>query len=195
MKKIGLYFGTFNPIHKGHLTLGNYFAQNTDLNEVWFVVTPQNPFKQNDILLEDHHRLEMVRLAIEDQPYLKVSEIEFDRPRPSYTIDTIRHLIKQDSKTSFVLLMGEDNILHFDQWKGYLSILEQIEIYVYPRKHEGPIPMIFQNHEKIRLINAPKLAFASEKIRKKIEEGSSVQSLMPKKSWSYLEEMGFYKTR
>ena len=195
MKKIGLYFGTFNPIHKGHLTLGNYFAQNTDLNEVWFVVTPQNPFKQNDILLKDHHRLEMVRLAIEDQTSLKVSEVEFDRPRPSYTIDTIRYLIKQDSKTSFVLLMGEDNILHFDQWKGYQSILEQIEIYVYPRKHEGPIPLIFQNHEKIRLINAPKLAFASENIRKKIEEGNSVQSLMPKNSWSYLEEMGFYKTR
>jgi nicotinate-nucleotide adenylyltransferase len=195
VKKIGLYFGTFNPIHKGHLTLGNYFAQNTDLNEVWFVVTPQNPFKQNDILLKDHHRLEMVRLAIEDQTSLKVSEVEFDRPRPSYTIDTIRYLIKQDSKTSFVLLMGEDNILHFDQWKGYQSILEQIEIYVYPRKHEGPIPLIFQNHEKIRLINAPKLAFASENIRKKIEEGNSVQSLMPKNSWSYLEEMGFYKTR
>lgn len=195
MKKIGLYFGTFNPIHKGHLTLGNYFAQNTDLNEVWFVVTPQNPFKQNDILLKDHHRLEMVRLAIKDQTSLKVSEVEFDRPRPSYTIDTIRYLIKQDSKTSFVLLMGEDNILHFDQWKGYQSILEQIEIYVYPRKHEGPIPLIFQNHEKIRLINAPKLAFASENIRKKIEEGNSVQSLMPKNSWSYLEEMGFYKTR
>jgi len=195
VKKIGLYFGTFNPIHKGHLTLGNYFAQNTDLNEVWFVVTPQNPFKQNDILLKDHHRLEMVRLAIKDQTSLKVSEVEFDRPRPSYTIDTIRYLIKQDSKTSFVLLMGEDNILHFDQWKGYQSILEQIEIYVYPRKHEGPIPLIFQNHEKIRLINAPKLAFASENIRKKIEEGNSVQSLMPKNSWSYLEEMGFYKTR
>ena len=94
MKKIGLYFGTFNPIHKGHLALGNYFAENTDLDQVWFVVSPQNPFKVNDLLLEDQHRLKMVRLAVIDKPHLKVSDVEFSIPKPSYTIHTLEHLFK-----------------------------------------------------------------------------------------------------
>ncbi|MEK9612682.1 MAG: nicotinate (nicotinamide) nucleotide adenylyltransferase [Flavobacteriaceae bacterium] len=193
MKKIGLYFGTFNPIHRGHLILGNYFVDHTDLDEVWFVVTPQNPFKQNDELLEDHHRLKMVQLAIENIPKLKVSNVEFSLPQPNYTIDTLTYLLRNKPDLYFVLLMGEDNLAQFDQWKGYEQILEQVELYVYPRNHQLALSEKLLSHDKIKLIQAPKLDFASERIRKFLQSGISVESLMPPVSWDYLEEMGFYK--
>ena len=136
MKKVGLYFGSFNPIHNGHLALGNYFARHTDLNEVWFVVSPQNPFKVGDVILEDHHRLEMVRLALEDQTNLFISDIEFSLSKPSYTINTIEHLVKINPKKQFVLLMGEDNLIHFQEWKKNQQILALVQAYVYPRNYK-----------------------------------------------------------
>ena len=193
MKKIGLYFGTFNPIHKGHLTLGNYFSNNTDLDEVWFVVTPQNPFKANDTLLKDSHRLEMVRLAVEDQINLKVSDIEFSLPKPSYTIDTLEYLVNLHPTLQFSLLMGEDNLIHFDKWKRHQDILNLVQLCVYPRKHKVVIPEIILKHEKIQVVNAPKLGFASENIIKILSEGKSVKSLMPIASWTYLNSKNFYK--
>jgi|TARA_B110000285_G_scaffold221329_1_gene274134 nicotinate-nucleotide adenylyltransferase len=193
VKKIGLYFGTFNPIHKGHLTLGNYFSKHTDLDEVWFVVTVQNPFKANDALLEDNHRLKMVRLALEDQNNLKVCAIEFSLPTPSYTIDTLDHIVKMYPNEQFVLLMGEDNLIYFDKWKKYQRILDLVQLYVYPRKHEIAVPEAIIKHYKIQVVNAPKLDFASENIRRILSEGNSAEALMPPGSWEYLNEKGFYK--
>jgi len=193
MKKIGLYFGSFNPIHKGHLSLGNYFSQQTGLNEVWFVVSPQNPFKVNQVMLEGQHRLEMVRLAVENQSRLKVIDVEFLLPTPNYTIDTLEYLNENHPNDQFVLLMGEDNLIHFDQWKEYRRILDLVQIYVYPRTHEIGFPESLLHHEKIQLVNAPKLDFASKNIRKILQEGKSVESLMPHASWVYLKKNSFYK--
>ena len=192
MKKIGLYFGTFNPIHKGHLALGNYFAENTDLDQVWFVVSPQNPFKVNDLLLEDQHRLKMVRLAVIDQPHLKVSDVEFSIPKPSYTIQTLEHLFKIHPEKQFVLLMGQDNLNHFNQWKQYEKILALLTIYVYPRNEKIVAKQKLQ-HKKIKLLDAPPLDYASTDIRKILQQGKSVEELMPHASWIYLKEKGFYK--
>ena len=192
MKKIGLYFGTFNPIHKGHLALGNYFAENTDLDQVWFVVSPQNPFKVNDLLLEDQHRLEMVRLAVIDQPHLKVSDVEFSIPKPSYTIHTLEHLFQIHPEKQFVLLMGQDNLNHFNQWKQYEKILALLTIYVYPRNEKIVTKQKLQ-HKKIKLMDAPQLDYASTAIRKILKQGKSVEELMPHASWIYLKEKGFYK--
>ena len=192
MKKIGLYFGTFNPIHKGHLALGNYFAENTDLDQVWFVVSPQNPFKVNDLLLEDQHRLEMVRLAVIDQPHLKVSDVEFSIPKPSYTIHTLEHLFQIHPEKQFVLLMGQDNLNRFNRWKQYEKILALLTIYVYPRNEKIVAKQKLQ-HKKIKLMDAPQLDYASTAIREILKQGKSVEKLMPHASWLYLKEKGFYK--
>src|SRR5260221_8604827 len=130
--KVGLFFGSFNPVHIGHTAVADYLVDNTDLGEVWFVVTPQNPFKPSSSLLDDSERLELVTLAIENHPKLKVSDIEFNLPKPSYTINTINHLIIKYPHHEFVLIMGEDNLGSFDQWKDYEDILKQRMIYVYP---------------------------------------------------------------
>lgn len=193
MKKIGLYFGSFNPIHNGHLALGNHFARRTDLNDVWFVVSPQNPFKVGDVILEDHHRLEMVRLALEDQKNLFISNIEFSLSKPSYTINTIEHLVKINPEKQFVLLMGEDNLIHFQDWKKNQQILALVQVYVYPRNHEISHSNLSFRHEKIKLVNAPKLDYSSKNIRKVLREGESVKDLIPYASWAYLEKNRFYK--
>ena len=117
MKKIGLYFGSFNPIHNGHIAIGNYFIENTDLYEIMFIVSPQNPFKENDELLGQQHRLNMVQQALIAFPKLICSDIEFTLPKPNYTIETINHLINSQSKVSFSLIIGEDNLVNFNKWK------------------------------------------------------------------------------
>lgn len=193
MKKVGLYFGSFNPIHNGHLALGNYFARHTDLNEVWFVVSPQNPFKVGNVILEDHHRLEMVRLALEDQANLFISDIEFSLSKPSYTINTIEHLVKINPKKQFVLLMGEDNLIHFQEWKKNQQILALVQAYVYPRNYKILRSSLSFEHKKIKLVKAPKLDYSSKNIRKILREGKSVKDLIPNASWTYLEKNGFYK--
>jgi nicotinate-nucleotide adenylyltransferase len=174
------------------LALGNYFAENTDLDQVWFVVSPQNPFKVNDLLLEDQHRLKMVRLAVIDQPHLKVSDVEFSIPKPSYTIHTLEHLFKIHPEKQFVLLMGQDNLNHFNQWKQYEKILALLTIYVYPRNEKIVAKQKLQ-HKKIKLMDAPQLDYASTDIRKILQQGKSVEELMPHASWIYLKEKGFYK--
>ncbi|MDG1023547.1 MAG: nicotinate (nicotinamide) nucleotide adenylyltransferase [Flavobacteriaceae bacterium] len=193
MNKIGLYFGTFNPIHKGHLALGNYFAEHTDLDQVWFVVSPQNPFKVKDSLLEDQHRLELVRLALKDQPNLNVNDVEFSLPKPSYTIHTLEHLVQIHPDKQFVLLMGEDNLEHFDQWKQSQRIVELVQVYVYPRSHEVDVPKTSPTHKRIQFVKAPKLAYSSTEIRKILKEGKSAAALIPSASWVYLNKKGFYK--
>lgn len=193
MKKIGLYFGTFNPIHIGHLILANHFAETTDIDEVWFVVTPQNPMKKKDSILGNRQRLELVYRATKDYPKLHPSDIEFELPIPNYTINSLTLLEEKHPNKHFTLLMGEDNLVNFPKWKNYDLILERYELYVYPRHCERPIPEQLQDHPKINLIDAPKIELSSSAIRTAIKKGQNVQPLLPPESWSYLDEMNFYK--
>ena len=193
MKKIGLYFGTFNPIHIGHLILANHFAETTDLDEVWFVVTPQNPMKRKDSILDNHHRLELVYKATYDYPKLRPSDIEFGLPMPNYTINSLTHLEEKHPDKQFVLLMGEDNLVSFPKWKNYELILDRYELYVYPRKTDRTIPKQFQNNPKINLIDAPQIELSSSAIRKAIKANQNIRPLLPPESWLYLDEMNFYK--
>jgi len=193
MKKIGLYFGTFNPIHIGHLILANHFAETTDLDEVWLVVTPQNPMKRKDSILDNHHRLELVYKATYDYPKLRPSDIEFGLPMPNYTINSLTHLEEKHPDKQFVLLMGEDNLVSFPKWKNYELILDRYELYVYPRKTDRTIPKPFQNNPKINLINAPQIELSSSAIRKAIKANQNIRPLLPPESWLYLDEMNFYK--
>jgi nicotinate-nucleotide adenylyltransferase len=193
MKKIGLYFGTFNPIHIGHLILANHFAETTDLDQVWLVVTPQNPMKRKDSILDNHHRLELVYKATYDYPKLRPSDIEFGLPMPNYTINSLTHFEEKHPDKQFVLLMGEDNLVSFPKWKNYELILERYELYVYPRKTDRTIPKQFQNNPKINLIDAPQIELSSSAIRKAIIANQNIRPLLPPESWLYLDEMNFYK--
>ena len=193
MEKIGLFFGSFNPIHIGHLILANHFAENSDLDKVWMVVTPQNPFKQKKRLLANYHRLELVYKATLDSPFVQPSDIEFKLPTPNYTSTTLIHLEEKYPTKEFVLIMGEDNLQSFPKWKNHEVILERHEIYVYPRIKEGKIIDSLLSHPKIQLIKAPRIELSSSMIRQMIKEGKNVRPLMPFESWKYLTEMNFYK--
>jgi len=191
--KIGLYFGTFNPIHIGHLIIANYMVEFSDLDEVWLVVTPHNPLKKENALLKSYHRLAMVRIAVEEYPKLKASNIEFDLPQPSYTVNTLAHLEEKYPEPDFCLIVGEDNLKNFHKWKSYEMIIERYFIYVYPRTSEGSIDHQFLGHEKIRIINAPIMQLSSTFIRKSIKEGKDIRPMLPENVWQYLDEMNFYK--
>lgn len=192
-KKIGLFFGSFNPIHVGHMTLANHLVEYTNMDEVWLVVTPHNPHKKKKTLLDDVHRLAMVRIAVEDYPKLKVSTVEFDLPQPNYTVNTLAHLEEQYPGQDFCLIMGEDNLKSFHKWKNYEVILENYDLYVYPRISESVIPEPFQDHPKIHRIAAPIMELSSTFIRKSIQEGKNVRPMLPHAVWQYLDEMHFYK--
>jgi len=194
-KKIGLYFGTFNPIHVGHLAIANHMVEFSDLDEVWMVVTPHNPHKKKSTLLDDHHRLSMVRIALEEYPNLKASDIEFNLPQPNYTVNTLVHLEEQYPEYSFCLIMGEDNLKSFHKWKNYAVILNGYELYVYPRVSEGVIENQFSEHPKINRVKAPIMEISSTFIRKGISEGKNIRPLLPHKVWQYLDEMNFYKAK
>ncbi len=191
--KIGLYFGTFNPIHIGHMILANHLSQFTNLDQVWFVVTPLNPFKKKSSLLADHHRLQMVRIAVEDFPKLKASNIEFGLPQPNYTVNTLAHLYDKYPDYHFSLIMGEDNLQNFHKWKNYETILKNHEIYVYPRVYENKEKSIFHQHDKIHFVNAPVVEISSTFIRKSIQNKKDVRVLLPQTVAIYCEEMNFYK--
>ncbi|MCX2681298.1 nicotinate (nicotinamide) nucleotide adenylyltransferase [Galbibacter sp. EGI 63066] len=194
MKKVGLYFGTFNPIHVGHLVLANHMVEFTDLDEVWLVVTPHNPLKKKRTLLEDHHRLEMVYKATEGYDKLKPSNIEFDLPQPNYTINTLVHLREKHPDHSFSLLMGEDNLTSFHKWKNHDMILAHYNIYVYPRIHKNSgVKSEFQDHSKIKKVEAPIMEVSSTFIRKSIAKGKNVKPLLPPDVWEYIDLMNFYK--
>ena len=191
--KVGLYFGTFNPIHIGHLTIANYLVEHSDLDQVWFVVTPQSPFKKKSSLLDDHQRLEMVYLATKDYDKLRPSDIEFGLKQPNYTIDTLTYLFEKFPKHEFSLIMGEDNLKSFHKWKNYEQILENHEILVYPRLSDDKTENTFEDHPKIFNISAPIMELSSTFIRKNIKAGKNVRPMLPDKVWHYIDEMNFYK--
>ncbi len=191
--KIGLYFGTFNPIHVGHLTIANHLQQHSDLDQVWFVVTPLSPFKKKSSLLDNHQRLEMVYRATKDYDYLRPSDIEFGLKQPNYTIDTLTYLGEKFPEHQFSLIMGEDNLKSFHKWKNYELILEDYSIFVYPRISKGKTESQFKHHPKITHVDAPIMELSSTFIRNEIKSGNNICPMLPENVWEYLDEMNFYK--
>jgi nicotinate-nucleotide adenylyltransferase len=190
--QVGLYFGSFNPIHIGHLAIAGYFAQFTELDEVWFVVSPHNPFKVKKSLLKGYHRLALVRAAIEDCTYLKASDIEFGLPQPSYTAHTLACLEEKYPQHEFRLIMGSDSLETFTKWRNAEFMLERYRIMVFPRLgHSGGElrlhPSVFWAEA------APQIELSSTRIRTAIAEGKDVRCFMPERAWHYLDEMNFYK--
>lgn len=191
--KIGLYFGTFNPIHVGHLIIANHVAEHSDLNQIWMMVTPHNPLKDKNTLLDDFQRLHLVHLATEDFIKIKPSDFEFKLTQPNFTINTLSHLQDKHPEHEFALIMGEDNLKNFHKWKNYQSILDNHEIYIYPRISSDTENLEFKNHSKIHIIKAPIVEISSTFIRENIKNGKNVQPLLPFKVWEYVEHNNLYK--
>jgi nicotinate-nucleotide adenylyltransferase len=188
--KIGLFFGSFNPIHVGHLIIANTMATNTDIQQVWFVVSPQNPFKKNNSLLHEFDRLTMVERAVADNFKLKVTDIEFNLPKPSYTINTLIILAEKHPEHEFVLIMGEDNLVQFENWKNHEKILEFYTLYVYPRPNTPAHN--YKNHPKVNFIEAPLLDISATYIRKKLSEGKNIKYLVTDPVEDYIKLKKFY---
>ena len=193
MKNIGLYFGTFNPIHIGHLIIANHMVENSDLDEIWMVVTPHNPFKKKSSLLGNNHRLEMVYKATENYHKIKPSDIEFNLPQPNYTVHTLAHISDKYPDYNFNLIMGEDNLKSLHKWKNYETILEHHNVYIYPRISDGIIETQFDNHPKIHKVDAPIVQISSTMIRNGIKDKKNIQPLLSAEVWQYVDEMNFYK--
>lgn len=192
-KKVGLYFGTFNPIHLGHVIIANHMVEFTELDEVWLVVTPHNPFKKKNSLLENHHRLEMVYLACEGYPKLKPCDVEFRLPQPNYTVVTLAKLEEDHPSLEFSLIMGEDNLKSFHKWKNYEVILERHKIYVYPRISAVPANDQFKDYPGIIRVEAPVIEISSTFIRNAIKEGKNIIPLLNPRVWEYIDKMNFYR--
>ena len=191
--KIGLYFGTFNPIHIGHLIIANHLAEYSGLDQIWMVVTPHNPLKNKHTLLDDYQRLQLVFLATEDYPKIKPSDIEFKLPQPNYTVNTLAHLQEKYPQHIFSLIMGEDNLKSLHKWKNHEIILQNHEIYVYPRISSDVATSIYKNHPKIHIVAAPIVEISSTFIRENIKNKKNVQPLLPSKVWEYIDHNNLYK--
>lgn len=196
MKKIGLFFGSFNPIHVGHLIIANHLVQESDLDQVWFVVSPHNPLKKKSSLLSDHHRLMLVNIAIEDNLNLKASSIEFDLPQPNYTVYTLQILKEKYPEYEFSLIMGEDNLRSFHRWKNYEYILNNYRVFIYPRvktaDEENPATELLEKGKFIR-VNAPIIEISSTAIRNGIADKKDVRYLLTEPVFKYIDEMNFYR--
>ena len=188
---IGLYFGSFNPIHIGHLAIANYLVEFGPIDSLWFVVSPHNPLKKKQNLLDDYQRLELVHRAIQGDERFEVSSVEFYLPKPSYTIDTLTYLQEKHPRQRFTLLMGSDNLINLHKWKNYEQILENYRILVYPRPGVDPSDCI--SHPNIETIQAPLMEISSSFIRDALSLGKDVRYFMPPRSYQYLDEMGFYR--
>lgn len=189
--KIGLYFGSFNPIHIGHLAIANYMVEFSDIEQLWFMVSPQNPLKQQATLLADHHRYEMVYRAIEEYPSFRASNFEFSLPKPSYTINTLTHLQEKYPMHEFVLIMGSDSLETLHKWKNYELLLEKYNVLVYPRPHY--IKSEFENHPHVSILEAPIMEISASFIRNSIKLGKNIKAFLPPKVWEYIDEMNFYR--
>ena len=190
-KLIGLFFGTFNPIHVGHLVIANYMLVNTEMDELWFVVSPQNPFKKHQSISDDRNRLEMVRLAIDDHSKYKASDVEFYMPKPSYTIDTLAYLTEKYSDNQFALIMGADNVMNLHKWKNYEQLLKMSSVFVYPRP--GYHCDVTDFNGNIRLVDAPIMEISSSLIRQLIKEDKDACFFVPEKVYKYIEQIGLYR--
>jgi nicotinate-nucleotide adenylyltransferase len=189
--KIGLFFGSFNPIHVGHLIIGNTVAESTDYRQVWFVVSPHNPFKKSSTLLHEHDRLDMVRLAIADNPNLNVTDIEFRMPRPSYTIDTLTYMQDRYKMHQFRLIIGEDNLEGFAKWKNYQQILEYYGLLVYPRFGAKPSELL--HHPNVQVVQAPLIDVSATFIRDSIRQHRSVKYLVHEDVENLIKAKKFYQ--
>ena len=189
--KIGLYSGSFNPIHHGHVMLANYLVEFSDLDALWFVVSPQNPLKRKADLLDDVERLKMVELAIGDDPKMRASDVEFSMPQPSYTINTLRALSKQYPDNHFVFICGMDSLQGLPRWKEYQAILDDYELLVFPRKgYDGGD---FIHHPHVTVLETPVIEVSSTFIRNCLKEGKDVRHFMPEMAYRYMAEKGFYR--
>ncbi len=189
--QIGLYFGSFNPIHTGHLIIANHMVNNTSLEQVWFVVTPQNPLKQASTLLNEYHRLHLVQVAIEGEKKLKASNVEFLLPKPSFTIDTLTYLDEKYSQHQFAVIMGSDSLLNIEKWKNYKTILKNYELYIYERP--GFVPGKPKDESNLHLLKAPLLEISSTMIRKLAKEKKSIRYLVPDAVNEEIQSNGYYR--
>ena len=189
--KIGLYFGSFNPIHTGHLILAQTALNLTELDYVWLVISPQNPFKQKKNLLSEYDRLKMAELATEGNDRLLASNVEFSLPKPSYTIDTLTHLRDRYRSYEFALIMGQDNLQYLHKWKNQEALLKHYRLYVYPRT--GAAPSEFDDHPQVSFFEAPLLDISASYIRQALQAGQSIRYLVPDPVHTYIEEAGIYR--
>lgn len=190
---IGLFFGSFNPIHTGHLMIANYLVESTSLDQVWFVVSPQNPLKTKQSLLNEYDRLHLVNLALEGNDKLRSSNIEFSLPQPSYTIDTLTYLKEKHKDHQFALLMGMDNLATFNKWKNYDVILKHHEIYVYPRPGYEFDPEVYENSRIHIVEDVPYLPISATFVRQNIKKGISMKYFLPDAVLNYIDQMNLYK--
>ena len=188
--KVGLYFGSFNPVHTGHLIIASHVVNETDIQQVWLVVSPQNPFKQESGLLNEYHRLHLVQQAVEDDPRLRASEIEFKLPRPSYTIDTLVYLQEKYPQHEFVVIMGSDSFQNLPKWKNADLLIRNYAFIVYNRPGA---PVTDTHGAKLNVLDAPLLTISATLIRKNIQQGKSIRYLVPEKVRIYIEENNYYK--
>lgn len=191
--KVGLYFGTFNPIHVGHLIIANHLVENSGLDQVWMVITPHNPLKKKKGLLPDYHRLQMVHLATQGYDKIIPNDIEFKLPQPNYTVHTLAHLKEKFPKYEFALIMGEDNLKSLPKWKNYETILNDYELFVYPRISQDDIEEELLHHQGIHRIAAPVIELSSTFIRENIKEGKNIRPMLDDKVWEYIDHNLFYK--
>jgi nicotinate-nucleotide adenylyltransferase len=189
---IGLYFGSFNPIHIGHLAIANYMVEYTDINQLWFVVSPQSPFKQKVCMLDGYHRIELINRAIQkDFIRFKVSDVEFNLPKPSYTINTLVYLSEKYPTYKFSIIMGEDNLQFFKKWKNWEQIIDKHQIYVYKRKN--CIKNDIYEHINMHIVEAPLMEISSSFIRQAILEKKDIRYFLHENVYKYIDEMNFYK--
>jgi nicotinate-nucleotide adenylyltransferase len=186
---IGLYFGSFNPVHIGHLIIANFVANNTSVNQVWYIISPHNPLKKSSSLLNEYHRLHLVKLAIDSNNKFKASDIEFKLPRPSYTIDTLTYLHEKYPTYTFSVIIGSDSLLNINKWKNGEVLLTDYHLIVYQR----PGFIAEASNSNISLLKAPLLEISSTEIRKLIQNRKSIQYLVPEKVVEEIERNGYYK--
>ncbi len=190
-QQIGLFFGSFNPIHTGHMIIANIMAENTGLKKVCFVLSPQNPFKPSKGLLHEFDRYDMVKAAIGDNYKLEVSDAEFHLPKPSYTIDTLTILSEKNPQQKYIVIIGEDNLVNFSKWKNHEQILDHYGLYVYPRP--GVTNSTLLSHPHVKMVEAPYLDISATYIRQCVKEMKSIRYLVPEAVEQMIRLRGFYK--
>lgn len=197
MSKIGLFFGSFNPIHIGHVAIAGYMLEFTELEEIWFIVSPHNPLKKKETLLDNYQRLHMANLAIGNNDRIRASDIEFKLPVPSYTIDTLAYLEEKYPRHQFSLVMGEDNLYTLHKWKNALELIRKCPIWVYPRpdarKPSNPLLEQILSAADIRIVKAPLMDISGTFIRNNVRRGRNMSYFLPAPVWRYIEEMHFYE--